>query len=241
MKRSLFSPLFVVTAGLLLVSAIAFQPAIAWLSDYYGKEPIALAKPLDAFDYQRLNSFTPSDSDTGMMVVYGDTGTEDQYIQTFRLNQPTAEDGEHQHVILFATYYSDPRDQVPHTPEVCYRQAGDVVTNIRTVPIQFTDADGNQVSFNALGMDVTTRKGNLVVVYVFYSNGDYYDDREKARFAIGWPGDKYTYFSKVEAITKFTDGADNARAVERCKLMLSEALPVLIEEHFPADADLKRR
>jgi hypothetical protein len=34
------------------------------------------------------------------------------------------------------SYYSDPRDTVPHTPEICYRQGGSVVRSIEVVDVE---------------------------------------------------------------------------------------------------------
>lgn len=79
-----------------------------------------------------------------------------------------------------------------------------------------------------------------MLVYVFLSGGKIYHDRETVRFALGWPGDKYTYFSKVEAVTRRPAGESVEVAAARCAHLLSEALTVLIEDHYPLDEDLKR-
>ena len=84
-------------------------------------------------------------------------------------------------------------------------------------------------------------KGGKLVVYVIVSNGRFYRDREAVRFSIGWPGDKYTYFSKVEVATNCPKGMPFEEAVERVTRLVGEALTILIEDHFPTKEDLRRK
>ena len=240
-RRKFFSPLFLVTAGLMLVVSVALHPTLAALIDYYSKEPIELRKSLDDFDELRLGSFTREYGESGLKIVYGDTGTDDLLTRTYSLKDPPNDATELPSVALIITYYSDPRDQIPHTPEVCYRQAGDVVSNLRPITIDVPGLGDGSTRVTALALDVQTRNQPIVVMYFFWSSGRAYNDREKARFAIGWPGDKHTYFSKVEAAARYASQAEYDDAVERCKLMLSEALPILAEDHYPSADDLKRR
>ena len=72
-----------------------------------------------------------------------------------------------------------------------------------------------------------------VLVYLFCSNGRFYDDRLKLRFAMGMPGDKHVYFAKIEVLTSVPPNTDPAEAVDRCKRLAAEAIPVLVMDHFP--------
>jgi hypothetical protein len=239
--RRLLSPMFLIAVVLLLIAAVSFRPTIASLTSYYSKEPIPLRKPIDLFNGYALPSFTPIFEDTGMVVAYGDVETDDLLTQSFELKDPGPEDGEFPTAMLVVTYYSDPRYQVPHTPEVCYRQAGVPVTHLRSEPFDADGLDGGPRRINGLGLDVDAGHTRLVIVYVLCTNGEFYDDREKARLAIGWPGDKYTYFSKIEAVARYEEDGQYDAALARCKRLLSEALPVLLADHFPSKVDVQRR
>ena len=78
-----------------------------------------------------------------------------------------------------------------------------------------------------------------VVIYTFVCNGGFYGDREQVRWAIGKPGDKYTYFSKVEVESTCPPDGDFEKTRQQCKLMLAEALAALVNEHFPTRAQVR--
>ena len=77
------------------------------------------------------------------------------------------------------------------------------------------------------------------LIYTFVCNGKFYPGREQVRLAIGLPGDRYSYFSKVEVSSACAPGEDFEDAVERCRKMLREALPILVSDHYPTKADLR--
>jgi len=55
--RRLLSPLFLVTAAILLVGAIGLRPGLAALAKYYSKKPITPVLSLLEFDVHALPSF----------------------------------------------------------------------------------------------------------------------------------------------------------------------------------------
>ena len=239
-SRSFWSPLFVVSAAALVAAAVGFRPALAALMRYYTKEPIALRRSLDEFDGSGLRSFRPAPPVSGYEMAEGDVETEDVLDRVFELRASSGLDRTHPYAALFVTYYSDPRDTIPHTPEVCYRQGGAVVWSIETVSLEVPGIGGETAEIDAKVLEIEQEGRQIALVYVFCSNGRFYHDRERVRMAIALPGDKYTYFSKIEAVTLCPPETTFAVGVERCKRLLSEALPVLLEEHYPRGEDLKR-
>ena len=238
-ERSFWSPLFITCATVLLAAAIGLRPALAALIDHYSKEPIDLRQPLSEFDVRQLPSFRYLPADESVLIV-GDTealGTEDWIHYTFRSR--TAESD--WPVVLFVTYYSDPRDSIPHTPEVCYRQGGAVVNSIETVRVETPGLAPEYPSIEARLLEIDQGKYRTTVLYVICCNGKIVSGRERARWEIMMPGDTHVYFSKVETVAHRPAGEDRRKYVERCKQLLSEALPILVNDHFPLTQDVKRR
>ncbi len=235
------SPPFVACALMLGGAAAGLQPAVRALVRHYSKQPISLRRPLDEFDAARLASFrVVADGAFFDTVISDDVGTDDTLLVELEKKGAATEGRRELDTLLFVTYYNDPRDTVPHTPEVCYRQGGATVNAITSV---YLDVDGIDPTgpkrIKARLLDLEQAGMREVLVYVFCSNGRFYDDRLWVRMALGMPGDGYTYFSKIEVLTAYPPGESFADAAERCKLLLREALPILTE-HFPANDDLRR-
>jgi hypothetical protein len=239
--RRLLSPLFLASAAVLLAAAAGLRPTIAALGGYYGKEPIDLRRPLNELDTTALPSFRFLERETLPLVEIDSLGTDDWISYVFELEDPG--DLEVNPVMkLFVTYYSDPRDTIPHTPEVCYRQGGAVVRRIEQIDLEAPDLDPEHPTIPALLLDIEQRDGgDLTILYVLYCNGRVLANRERARLQIALPGDKYTYFSKVEAIAQQSPGAAFEDTVEQCRTLLLESLNVLARDHLPRREDLKRR
>ncbi len=241
-RRSFLSLPFVTSVVVLLIAAIGLHPALAALSKYYSKEVIEIRKSLDDLDFSRLNSYQVIPGYEDFTTTADDLGTED-WIK-FHLAERGSEN-EHRRdrdLTLFVTYYSDPHDQVPHTPEVCYRQGGDVVRAIRTITLDTPGLAPGTPEIKVRLLDIDQKNLRIALVYLFCCNGKYYFDRERLRLALGMPsGDRYTYFSKVEAITMVTQDETFEDAVERCKELLADALPILVTDHYPDTRDLKRQ
>ncbi|MHC4076732.1 MAG: hypothetical protein ACYSRZ_10055, partial [Planctomycetota bacterium] len=82
---------------------------------------------------------------------------------------------------------------------------------------------------------------NLADIFFFVVEGKVRYNRQRARLAIGTPGNHHTYFSKIEAGVTYPSQDDSTKAVELCKKLISEALPVLFADHFPTSQQIKRR
>lgn len=236
-RQTLASPLFVACALVIAAAAIGLRPATTALGDRYRKETIALRRPLNQFTAACLPSFRKAkraDSQRSRR----DPEREDfvwVYVrEEGRYRPPRRAD-------LLLTYYSDPGDKVPHTPEVCYRQSGVEVTDISTVTVETPGLAPEHPQITARLLHLKQPVGQSVVLYVFCVNGEFCYDRERVRWIIARPGDRYIYFGKVEAVADCPSGPNTHAAVERCKKLLREALPVLVNEYYPDTAQLKRR
>ena len=236
--RSLLSPVFVVSAFIVAGMAIGLRPVVGALREHYRKESISLRRPLEEFDFFRLPSFREGKTDPGFKIPYQDIGTDELIIR------PVQEKGDGagaRGVTLFVTYYSDPDDRVPHTPDVCYRQGGAVIMDLRTITLEVPELPGKDKQIEARLVMARQPQTDRAIIFVFYANGRFYVDRNQVRWSIAWPGYKYVYFSKIEVTAAFPRGAGASEAIARCKKLMREAVPVLLAEHYPRTEDLKRR
>ena len=251
MFRSFFSIPFLLCGVPLLAAAVGLRPVVAGLTQGLSKETIVLRKSLDELDVSQLSAFRQvPDGGFFPKPISTYVGTEDAISWTFELRELGPEPPRERDILLFITYYSNPRDTVPHTPEVCYRQAGAVVNSVEAIPVAIPGLGPEHASVNATLLDVTPVMLNAsaqqeldqwrqALIYTFVCNGEFYPGREQVRLAIGLPGDRYSYFSKVEVSSACAPGEDFEEAVERCRRMLREALPLLVADHYPTKKDLR--
>ncbi len=136
--------------------------------------------------------------------------------------------------ILFVTYYSDPEETIPHTPEVCYDQAGASLRDVARVPIELPGRDDGPHRAKRIIAD-REDGSTRVVLYVLYHNGRVLNDRQQVRLAMALPGDVHTYFAKVEAVAPVLPGVTEAEAEAVARRILEEAIPVVAREHMPPD------
>jgi hypothetical protein len=236
-----FSPLFLACALVLLIGGLGMHPGLDALIAHYGKEPIGLRLALDEFDRDALPSFRFIEGISGH-----DPGAKNDAIDTadwinysFLMNEPPAR-GLNRRVGLFVTFYSDPRETIPHTPEVCYRQAGAKVEGIQHLTLDTPALGPDLEQIDATLLDVAGAPQDLAVLYVLCVEGKLFPGRERARWAIALSENRYTYLSKVEAVAVQMPGTRFEDAAEQCRRLLLEALPVLMERHFPRPDDLRR-
>lgn len=220
----------------LAVAACALEPALAWLGEHYRKHPLPTRVPLKSLDWHALPSFEPA-SDTSQFVDHQtdeDAGAAELLMLGLQERAGVGDGGQ---ALLFVTYYNDPDNRVPHTPEVCYRQAGAAVRVVDTLPVEVTiEGRTEQVTVQLVAAD---RLGaRAVIAYVFCVNGRFYTDRNEVRLALGWPGDRGLYFSKVEGVTRTNLDEPIEAAAERSVLLLREGLQELIRTHYPRFADV---
>ena len=226
-------------ATILIGAATGLRPAMAALGYRYRKEPAPLRRPLTEFAVERLPSFRPLDA-TDRFVVAPATeeavGTSQRLLRYVQENGALSGRGQ---ATLFVTYYNSPRDKIPHTPDVCYRQGGVQIPSISKVAIDTPALAPDIPRVEAYLLDLANAPGNGVLIYLFVANGRPTPSRFHARWLISRPGDRYVYFSKVEAIARVESGEDREMVVSRCRRLLSEAIPVLFADHYPRTGDLR--
>jgi len=144
------------------------------------------------------------------------------------------------HSFLLVTYYSDPDDKVPHTPEVCYRQAGATVRELSTLTLDTPELAPDHPRIQIRLVEMAADPWRIMIAYVFIANGKFCHTRERVRWVNGLPGDRYVYFSKIEASTFFPAAGDTAERTARTIRLLREAIPPLLERHFPRPESLRQ-
>ncbi len=76
-------------------------------------------------------------------------------------------------------------------------------------------------------------KFDAVNLHLFLAEGRFFSSRNQVRWQLSRPGNTHTYFSKIEVAVKIQRGSDPAAAIELGTRLMSEALPVLMRDHFP--------
>lgn len=235
---SLLSAHFLLSAVILVLAAIGLRPGIQKLSEKYNKEPIPIRRPLKEFDIFCLPSFQHGWAKSD--IPPESIGTDEYAIIKLTRKNP---DKLPQNLVLFITYYSNPSDKVPHTPDVCYRQEGAIVKKMTTITLDTPELAPRypQIQANLLIFQMQKPKCNQVVIYCFCAEGKIRHSRNQVRLIIGKPGNRYTYFSKIEVIANYPIGTNKSEVIETCKTLFREALQKLLAEYFPNKEDLKRR
>ncbi|GJM24512.1 MAG: hypothetical protein DHS20C16_09270 [Phycisphaerae bacterium] len=139
---------------------------------------------------------------------------------------------------FFVSYYSNPRDKVPHTPEVCYRQGGAIINSSSTILISIPNLNSGAEEIEARVLNLEQDGHRGVLTYFFCANGEFYTDREQVRWSMGNLSSHYAFFAKIEVVVWLDD--DSSAGLPVCRKLLTEALPVLVGEHFPSADDLSR-
>jgi len=226
------------TVVLLLFVAILLRPCLAALERHYRKQSIALRKPLEAFDPERLPSFQEAPPGGTFPIA----PASDEALGTRHLLQLSLKERNGRGLAaLTVAYYSAPQDKVPHTPDVCYRQAGTVVENLRTITIATPKLAPDSPQIQARAMTVVQDRVSGVLVYLFVANGNIVPGRNQVRWVVARPGARHVYFSKVEVMASIDTAGGSEGALARCEAVLREVLPILIAEHYPRKEDLWRR
>ncbi|MHC4634118.1 MAG: exosortase-associated EpsI family protein [Planctomycetota bacterium] len=231
---SLLSVRFLLSAFILILTAVGLRPGMRALAEYYQKEPIVIRRPLQEFDVSGLPTFR-KDWQFKFEPATDDIETEDYAIIKFKQERTGKE------VALFVTYYSDPQSKVPHTPDVCYRQGGAVVKKMTTVTIDTPESAPEHPQIKARLILLQMPNCEQVVIYSFCAEGQLVHTRGQVRWLIGKPGNRHTYFSKIEVATNHPTGTDPTPSIEICKKLFRESMSILLTEYFPDKEQLKRR
>ena len=241
--RSLLNPMFVIAAVILMAAAIGLRPGIARLADRYKKQPVPIRRSLKLFDVADLPSFERLSDHPSLwfVILPGDAGTDEATWLFLQDKREKRSKRKPRQVTALMTYYNDPADKVPHTPEICYRQTGAVVEQMKTVTIELSGPTPSHREIEACQIQLRQGPLRAIILYVFVVNGEIVHDREQVRWRLGMPGDWYTYFSKVEIIGSYLPDEGPEPAIQSCKQLMSELLPTLINQYFPDDDALRKR
>lgn len=235
LRRGFLLPLMgVVLIGLLLPIGVARLSAAA------RKQAIDIRVPLRQLQDDRIPSFRLR-RDLEILAVGPEwLGTSEMIIvaaEPVAGGHPFPKDDPDRMPTLFVSYYSDPDETIPHTPEVCYDQAGATIREIDRVPITVAGRDDGPHRARRI---IADRAGTptRVVLYVLYHNGRILNDRQQVRRAMAIPGDAYTYFAKIEAVVPVVPGLTEAEAEQFARTLLEEAIPAVAAGHLPTDASI---
>ncbi|NOT00914.1 MAG: exosortase-associated EpsI family protein [Phycisphaerales bacterium] len=232
---------FVAAVVLLLAVAAGVPLASRQLQLVLAKQPIELRIPLHQLDRSRLGPYVFRDQIVLDDNIVDALGTR-QYIY-WRLEDtsyPPESPDPRRFADLSVTYYTGQPDPVPHTPDTCLLGAGythnDVANLTMDVPAL---GEARRVPIRVL----TSVKSDLrdreerTIVYTFHCNGRFACTREGVRLIVNNLTDRYAYYSKVE----ISFGSDQCRpkyppreqTVEAAEKLLTQALPVLVDTHWP--------
>jgi hypothetical protein len=220
------------------VGALAIEPTMQVISTHFAKRPIPINRPFDDFDISLLPTFGKGWKVEHIDQPDEELGTSEYTFVEFTRGQTG---GEFEQVKLFASYYSDPEDKVPHTPDVCYPPQGAVITKMGPIELNAPGLPAGYREVPLRYIEFKWPERNEVVMYCFCVEGQIRYDREQVRWIMGKPGNKHTYFGLIMVGADYSHGSSSMAAEERCRRLLNEALPVLLRDHYPAEEQLRRQ
>jgi hypothetical protein len=228
---------FVLSAVILAVAALGLRPGMSALSKYYAKETIGVKRSLRKFDAANLAGFQ-KEWNLHTEETKDDIGTEEYVIVELDKKHLSKD---LQSAYLLVTYYSDPRDKVAHTPDVCYRQAGAIVKAKTAIQLDIPSISSQQTPVQATLVDLNVGLANRIVIFFFVVEGKFRRTREQVRWVLGMPGNKYCYFAKIEASATYPKDGDPSKATEIARQLFAESMPVLLDQYLPDTGQLGRR
>lgn len=237
---------FVISAVILLVSALGIQATTQWMKLHFRKLELPLRKSLRDFDATRLWPYRPREKARLSADVEEALGTKEYYQARLEDTGLHGDEGEiGRYVSLFLTYYTGDPDQVPHVPEVCYQGAGFEPAGAydRMLPMPGLGIPGDTIPIRVLLFKDTRSIAPLyqTVVYFFSVNGAYLADRQRVRLALADIRWKYAYFSKVELSFITADVPPEPQVLAVAGKLFNKVLPVLIHEHWQDWSEVIKR
>ncbi len=237
-ERLLGSVSFLLAVLILGVGALGIEPAMQVISRHYAKRPIPINRPFADFDISLLPTFAAGWNAKHIDQPDEELGTSEYMFVEFTRR---VTDSRPEQVKLFASYYSDPKDKVPHTPDVCYPPQGAVVVKMGPIELDVPGVPSGHDRIPLRHIEFKWPERNEVVMYCFCVEGRIRYDREQVRWIMGKPGNKHTYFGLIMVGADFPHGSSATAAEERCRTLLREALPILLRDHYPAREQVERQ
>ena len=229
---------FLLSVLIFVLAGVGLRGGMLALEKRYTKHPINVRRSLREFNISGLSSFQ-NDWNLSIEENLQDDAETDEFLYLALRSKDLSKRPDP--MALFVTYYSDPNSKVPHTPDVCARQAGAVVKKMDTIVIDTPQLGPQYRRVKARLLILSKEELNYVKIYVFLVEGQFQCSREAVRWIIGKPGNRYSYFSKIEATTFYlNDDDDVTDYIEDCKTLFREALYILLKDHFPENEQIKR-
>ncbi len=218
------------------------------LGGYLDKAPVPLHKPLGELDRSQIGPYRLWHPESLPDEVIDALKTR-EYIQ-WVLEDPRRPAGDPlRYPVLFVTYYTGGRTQVPHTPERCHLAVNWAVLSESVLDFPVRDGpDGQEegvsakcLLFNKPGLIEEQKR---TVVYTFYANCRFTWNRNVIRLLLADPRVSRSFFSKVEVSFAGSDSGlsnpDPQQAADAARQVLQVVLPVLVRDHWPRYEDLQK-
>lgn len=240
LQRAMRQPQFITGAVILILMALGMRTADRAAGAWLAKRPVPIRKPLQQLDQSKITGFRMVENRGVGEVGFLET---DEFL-SWRLVPTKRFKGTHVAYLGVFFYTGGGKAlQIPHTPEVCYRQSGNQVTDIGTVeiptPALAPEIKSITATYVRLSHPTNVANKDICVVYVFCINGRFFESREKARINLGIPWNRAVYLAKIDCTVRVPGPHRLDAALGACKLMLSQAIPELVREHFPREADIE--
>jgi hypothetical protein len=234
----LFNAPFLTCVFLLGGTAAGLGPVTRYMKIALTKEAIEMRAPLGTFDKSRLGPYQFRRGVALEEAILNSLGTEMYIDWLLEDSEVTDRRSPLRYVQLFVTYYTGQPDPVPHTPDVCYKAGGYTSTAVDnfvlSIPHVEADVPIRVITFEKSSIQDRDR---LTVIYLFHCNGQFAAKRNKVRWLVSRPSDRYAYFSKVEIVFGGPNSqpryATREQSVTAAKRLFSHVLPVLLENHWP--------
>jgi len=240
LRRAIRQPQFVTGAVILTLMVLGMRTASRATGEWLSKRPVPIRKALRKMDPNKITGFRFMEDRGNGQAKFVET---DEYLE-WRL-VPTERFTATQVAYLGVYFYTGSGKglQIPHTPEVCYRQSGNQVTDIGTVevPTPGLAPETKSITATYVRMSHPTDPANkdICVAYAFCVNGKFFESRAKARIDVGLPWNRAVYLAKIDCTVRVPGPHRLDEALGACKLVLSQAIPELVHEHFPRQADIE--
>lgn len=238
---------FGLCAGIL--AAVTVGVFVLGRGTFFDKDPVPLHKPLGQMDKAQLGPYQFVQATILSDEIEEALGTK-EYIQWVLEDARRPNNDPLRYAILFVTYYTGGRTQVPHTPERCHLGANwstkttwDMAFDVPSLedPAKTMSVPARVVVFNKSGLiDVQEQ----TVVYTFYANCGFACSTNEIRGWLNLPWVSKSFFSKVEVT--FAGGSmgisnpDAKQAAAAARELLQTVLPVLMRDHWPRQQELRK-
>ncbi len=234
-----FSLSFLIPAILFVFMATSLRPLLGTLKEHYSKESIELRKSLHEFNLSYLPSFV-SDWSFTTEKAKDDVETQEYVIGRMAHKNSKAFPNK---AAVFVTYYSEPGNQIPHTPDVCARQGGATVLEKRFITIDVPGLKGTSKEVEVCLLKLREAGVCTLVLYTICAEGQFRATRGEARWILDKPGNKRVYFSKIESLVFYPvdyTTEQETQVLALGKKLFVETVRPLVEHFYPTQEDLMR-